>query len=387
MYSLWVLLSELPGRVYHRVQRSSKENGCSSMRGEITMKSLMMKGNEAIAESAIRAGCRLYFGYPITPQSEIAEYMARRLPEVGGTFLQTESEIATVNMVYGAACTGKRVMTSTSSPGFSLMQEGISYIAGAELPCVFANVARGGPGLGDIQPAQSDYFQATKGGGHGDYHLIVLAPSTLQEAVNLTQLAFDLADEYRNPVLILADGMIGQMMEPVVLPPMRDISSLPDHSEWTLTGTSGRRPHRIAAFNIDPHGLEEMNRRYQEKYKRIKQKEQRWEEYEVEGAKYLLIGYGTIGRILKSVVDDLRGKKIPAGLFRPITLWPFPYQRLREIAEDVEFVFVVEMSAGQMVEDVLLAVEGKAPVHFYGRMGGVVPTPEEILLAFERLRR
>ncbi|PLV60134.1 3-methyl-2-oxobutanoate dehydrogenase subunit VorB [Thermotoga sp. KOL6] len=349
------------------------------------MRKLMMKGNEAIAESAVRAGCRLYFAYPITPQSEIAEYMSKRLPEVGGTFLQTESEIATVNMVYGAACTGKRVMTSTSSPGFSLMQEGISYIAGAELPCVFVNVVRGGPGLGDIQPAQSDYFQATKGGGHGDYRLIVLAPSTLQEAVDLTQLAFDLADKYRNPVLILADGMIGQMMEPVELPPMKDISSLPDHSSWALTGANGREPHRIAAFNIDPHGLEEMNKRYQEKYARISLEEQRWEEYKTEDAEFLMVGYGTIGRILKSVVDDLREKNLPVGLFRPITLWPFPYKRLEELSKKVNFVLTVEMSSGQMVEDVRLAVNGKAPVYFYGRMGGIVPTPNEIRFAFENL--
>lgn len=352
-----------------------------------SMKKIMMKGNEAIAESAIRAGCRLYFAYPITPQSEIAEYMARRLPEVGGVFLQTESEVATVNMVYGAACTGKRVMTSTSSPGFSLMQEGISYIAGAELPCVFVDVIRGGPGLGNIQPSQGDYFQAVKGGGHGDYRLIVLAPSTVQEAVDLTQLAFDLADEYRNPVLVLADGMIGQMMEPVVLPEMRDISTLPDHSGWALTGARNREPHRIAAFNIDPVGLEQMNIRYQEKYKRVEEKEQRWEEYRTDDAEYLLVGYGTVGRILKSVVDELREEKLPVGLFRPVTLWPFPKKRLGEIAEKVKCIFVVEMSSGQMVEDVRLSVNGKVPVHFYGRMGGVVPTPEEIRLAFKEVIR
>lgn len=346
---------------------------------------LMMKGNEAIAEAAIRAGCRLYFGYPITPQSEIAEYMSRRLPEVDGTFLQTESEVATVNMVYGAASTGKRVMTSTSSPGFSLMQEGVSYIAGAELPCVFVNVVRGGPGLGDIQPAQSDYFQATKGGGHGDYKLLVLAPSTIQEAVELTQLAFDLADKYRNPALILADGMIGQMMEPVELPPMRDLSTLPDHSDWALTGANEREPHKVTSFNIDPYGLEEMNKRYQEKYTRAVGEEQRWEEYKTDNAEYLLVGYGTVGRILKSVVDKLAEEGIATGVFRPISLWPFPYTRLRELAEAVKFVFTVEMSSGQMVEDVRLGVEGRVPVHFYGRMGGVVPTPDEICSAFKKL--
>lgn len=349
------------------------------------MKKLMMKGNEAIAEAAIRAGCRLYFGYPITPQSEIAEYMSRRLPEVGGTFLQTESEVATVNMVYGAACTGKRVMTSTSSPGFSLMQEGISYIAGAELPCVFVNVVRGGPGLGDIQPAQSDYFQATKGGGHGDYRLLVLAPSTLQEAIELTMLAFDLADKYRNPALILADGMIGQMMEPVELPPMRDLSTLPDHSSWALTGAEGRAPRKVTSFNIDPYGLEEMNKRYQEKYRRVEREEQRWEEYKTENAEYLLVGYGTMGRILKSVADRLEEEGFAVGVFRPISLWPFPDRRLKELSEKVRFVLTVEMSSGQMVEDVRLAVDGRIPVHFYGRMGGVVPTPEEVIRAFRKL--
>jgi len=348
-------------------------------------KKIMMKGNEAIAEAAIRAGCRLYFGYPITPQSEIAEYMARRLPEVGGTFLQTESEVATVNMVYGAACTGRRVMTSTSSPGFSLMQEGISYIAGAELPCVFVNVVRGGPGLGDIQPAQGDYFQATKGGGHGDYRVIVLGPSTVQEAVDLMGLAFDLADKYRNPVLVLADGLIGQMMEPVELPEMRDLSNLPDHSSWALVGAKGRKPHKVTSFNIDPHELEKMNKRYQAKYREIEKNEKRWENYRVEDLEYLLVGYGTSGRILKSVADMARGDGIKVGVFRPITLWPYPYEALAEVAEKARFVLTVEMSSGQMVEDVKLALEGKVPVYFYGRMAGVVPTPEEIYRHFVKL--
>jgi 2-oxoglutarate ferredoxin oxidoreductase subunit alpha len=339
---------------------------------------LMVKGTEAIAEAAIRAGCRNYFGYPITPQSELAEYMSRRLPQVEGTFLQAESEVAAVNMVYGAASTGKRVMTSTSSPGFSLMQEGISYIAAAQLPCVFVNVVRGGPGLGDIQPAQSDYFQATKGGGHGDYRLIVLAPSTLQEAVELTYLAFDLADEYRNPVLILADGLMGQMMEPVEFPEFRDLKTLPQHG-WALTGCKGREPNKVTSFNIDPYELEKMNKVYQEKYRRIMEKEKRWENYMTEDAEYLFVAYGTMARIVKTVVRKARNEGIKVGLFRPITLWPYPYEELHKLSEKVGFVLTVEMSAGQMVEDVKLAVNGKTEVFFYGRTAGVVPTPNEVL--------
>lgn len=347
---------------------------------------LMVKGTEAIAESAIRAGCRNYFGYPITPQSELAEYMSKRLPQVGGTFLQAESEVAAVNMIYGAASTGKRVMTSTSSPGFSLMQEGISYIAGAQLPCVFVNVVRGGPGLGDIQPAQSDYFQATKGGGHGDYRLIVLGPSTLQEAVDLTYLAFDLADKYRNPVLILADGMIGQMMEPVEFPEFRDLSTLPKH-DWALTGCKGRRPNKITSFNIDPHRLEEMNKEYQKKYRRIMEREKRWENYMVEDAEYLFVAYGTMARIIKTVIKDARNEGIKVGLFRPITLWPYPYDELSKLARKTKFVLTVEMSSGQMVEDVKLAVNGKTDVFFYGRTAGVVPSPIEVLNELKRLTK
>ncbi|HEW91054.1 MAG TPA: 3-methyl-2-oxobutanoate dehydrogenase subunit VorB [Thermotogaceae bacterium] len=347
---------------------------------------LMVKGTEAIAEAAIRAGCRNYFGYPITPQSELAEYMSRRLPQVGGIFLQAESEVAAVNMVYGAASTGKRVMTSTSSPGFSLMQEGISYIAAAQLPCVFVNVVRGGPGLGDIQPAQSDYFQATKGGGHGDYKLIVLAPSTLQEAVDLTYLAFDLADEYRNPVLILADGMIGQMMEPVEFPELRDLSTLPKH-EWALTGCKGREPNKVTSFNIDPYKLEEMNKECQKKYQKIMEGERRSENYMIEDAEYLLVAHGTMARITKTVIREARSKGIKVGLFRPITLWPYPYEELSKLSENVRFILTVEMSVGQMVEDVKLAVNGKTDVFFYGRTAGVIPTPNEILERFEQLIR
>jgi 2-oxoglutarate ferredoxin oxidoreductase subunit alpha len=340
---------------------------------------VMVKGTEAIGEAALRAGCKLYYGYPITPQSELTEYMARRLPEIDGTFLQAESEVAAVNMIYGAACTGKRVMTSTSSPGFSLMQEGISYIAGAELPSVFVNVVRGGPGLGDIQPAQSDYFQATKGGGHGDYHLIVYGPESLQEAVELTVKSFDVADKYRTPVLILADGMLGQMMEPVSFPDFVDEKTLPDHSDWALSGTNMERDaHRVTSFNIDPYGLEEMNQRYQARYKEIIKNEKMYEEYMLEDADVVIVAYGTIGRIAKSVAKMAREKGVKAGVFRPITLWPFPYEELAKYNEQVKMFYTVEMSAGQMIEDVKLSVNGKKPIEFYGRMGGVVPTPGEI---------
>jgi len=341
---------------------------------------VMVKGTEAIGEAAIRAGCRLYFGYPITPQSELTEYMAKRLPEVNGTFLQAESEVSVVNMIYGAACTGKRVMTSTSSPGFSLMQEGMSYIAGAELPCVFVNVVRGGPGLGDIQPAQSDYFQATKGGGHGDYKLIVFSPESLQEAVELTIRAFDVADKYRNPALILTDGLLGQMMEPVSFPDFRNLTTLPDHSNWALKGTKMKREaHRVTSFDLDPVKLEKMNLRYQEKYKKAEKNEKLFEEYKLEDAEVILVAYGTMGRIVKSVADMAREKGIKAGVFRPISLWPFPYIELEKWSKNANLFLTVEMSAGQMIEDVKLAVNGKVPVEFYGRMGGIIPTPAEIL--------
>lgn len=346
---------------------------------------MMVKGNEAMAEAAIRAGCRLYFGYPITPQSEFTEYMARRMPEVNGVFLQSESEVAAVNMVYGAACTGYRVMTSTSSPGYSLMQEGVSYIAGARLPAVFVNVVRGGPGLGDIQPAQSDYFQATKGGGHGDYHLIVLAPGTIQESVDLMESAFRMADTYRTPVLVLVDGMLGQMMEPVTFPDFLELKDLHDHSEWALRGAAGRNPNKVTSFDIDPVILEKMNNVIHNVYEEIKKSEIRYEMNSMEDAEYVLVGYGTMGRILTSVVRMARKKGIKAGLFRPITLWPFPYKQLKDAVRGKKSVLTVEMSKGQMVEDVRLAVEGASPVHFYGRTGGMVPTPDEVLTELVRL--
>lgn len=348
------------------------------------MKKLMMKGVEAIGEAAIKAGCRNYFGYPITPQSELTEYMARRLPEVGGSFLQAESEVAAVNMIYGASSVGKRVMTSTSSPGFSLMQEGISYIACAQLPSVFVNVVRGGPGLGDIQPSQGDYFQATKGGGHGDYRLIVLSPSTVQEAADLTILAFDLADRYRNPVLIFADGLLGQMMEPVSFEE-KEITY--DNSAWALTGAKDRLPRQVTSFNIDPYGLEKMNIELQKKYRKIETNEIRYEEYMTQDANILIVAHGTVGRISKSVVKMAREEGINVGLFRPITLYPFAYDALSKYGEKVKLVLTVEMSSGQMLEDVKLSLCGKTKIEFYGRMAGIVPTPEEIFAHLKSIIR
>lgn len=346
---------------------------------------VLVKGTEAIGEAAIRAGCRLFFGYPITPQNELPEYMSKRLPEVGGTFLQTESEVATINMIYGAACTGTRVMTSTSSPGFSLMQEGISYMACAQLPAVLVNVVRGGPGLGDIQPSQGDYWQATKGGGHGDYKLIVLAPSTVQEAVDLTVLAFDLADRYRTPVIIIADGVIGQMMEPVTFPDFRDPSTLPRHDSWALTGASGREKHIVVSFDIDPYVLEKMNLEILQKLREIERNEKRWEEYRLEDADVVITAFGTVARISKSVVETARREGLRVGLFRPITLWPFPYERLEEVSRGKTLILDVEMNMGQMLDDVKLAVKDHAKVEFYGRLGGVVPTPDEIFSHLKKL--
>jgi len=338
----------------------------------------LMTGNEAMAEAAIRAGCRTYFGYPITPQHEILEYLAVHLPQTGGKFLQAESEVAAINMCYGAAAAGVRTMTSSSSPGISLKLEGISYLAGADLPCVIINVARGGPGLGNIAPAQGDYFQATKGGGHGDYRLIVLAPSTAQEAAELAVLAFDLSDRYRVPAMILADGMLGQMMEPVSLPAPRDLGALPD-KPWALTGANGRPPNAVASFALEPRDLRDLNVKRHARYKEIEAREVRWEEVATENAEILVVAYGTMGRIAKTVVRRARADGVKAGLLRPITLWPFPYAPIRTLAARVKAVLTVELSAGQMWEDVRLAVEGRAATPFYGEMGGIVPTPSEIL--------
>ncbi len=341
------------------------------------MERILMKGNEAIAEAAVRAGCRAYFGYPITPQTEISEYLSRRLPEVGGVFLQAESEVAAINMVYGAAAAGMRVLTSSSGPGLSLKQEGLSYLASAELPCVVVNMARGGPGLGNIQPAQSDYFQATRGGGHGDYRVLTLAPSSVQELVDLTYLAFYLADKYRNPVEILGDGMLGQMMEPVVfrepsLPPLPD-------KDWAIRGKNGKERKYILCFALDPRELEKLNLKLQEKYLKVEQEEVRFEYFGSSEPEMLLLGFGTVGRILKSVVKEGEKAGLRLGLLRPITLYPFPKQAVREWAQKAGRVLVVEMNLGQMLEDVLLAVSGKAQVHFYGRTGGMVPTVDEVL--------
>ncbi len=344
----------------------------------------LMKGNEALAEAAIRSGCDAYFGYPITPQSEVLEYLSREaFNRTGMIVLQAESEVASINMIYGAAGAGKRAMTSSSSPGISLMQEGISYIAAAELPCLIVNVSRGGPGLGTIQPSQGDYFQATKGGGHGDYKLIVLAPSSVQEMADFVRLGFDLADKYRNPVMILADGAIGQMMEKVEL-----FEQLPRggtySKPWATTGkTKDRERNIITSLHIDPRQMEKINLRLQKKYKEIQEKEVRYETFKIEDADYILTAFGLGARICKKVVEIGREKGYKLGLIRPITLFPFPFKVYSEIAEKVKGILDVEMNAGQMVEDVKLSVNGKTRVEFYGRMGGIIPTPEEILEYFE----
>lgn len=347
------------------------------------MAKILMKGNEAFAEAAVRAGCEAYFGYPITPQTELLEYMSRRMVELGRTFLQAESELSAINMVYGAACAGARVMTSTSSPGFSLMQEGISYIVCSELPAVVINVMRGGPGLGNILPSQADYFQMTKGGGHGDYNVIVLAPATLQEAIDLTILAFDLADKYRSVVTIIADGMIGQIMEPVELPEIEP----PKRPEqpWALTGAKGRERNIITSLYLEGQNLEKVNLRLQETLEKIRANEVRYADYMLEGAEIVVVAYGTAGRIAQTAVKEAREEGIPTGLFRPITMFPFPYDRLDEVAKNAQHLLVFELSAGQMLEDVRLATRDRLPIHFYGKMGGVVPSPAEVLAEIEKI--
>ncbi|MFC2161782.1 3-methyl-2-oxobutanoate dehydrogenase subunit VorB [Acidobacteriota bacterium] len=341
-------------------------------------KTKLMKGNEALAEAAIRAGLQGYFGYPITPQSEVIEYLAREEPRNNYVFIQAESEIAAVNMLYGAAGAGARVMTTTSSPGFSLMQEGVSYIACGELPCVLVNVVRGGPGLGTVQPSQGDYFQAVKGGGHGDYNLIVLAPNSVQEMVDFTVLAFELADKYLSPVLLLADGAIGQMMEKVVLP--SPIEYKPN-KPWATTGkTPDRKRNILTTLFIESEEMEKRNLMLQKKYKNIKNNEVRFEEYRTDDAEIIVTAFGLCSRIAKKTIDLGREAGVKLGLFRPISLWPYPYAPLENIAsrDHVKFFISLEMNSGQMVEDVKLAVCGKKPVHFYGRMGGIVPTPDEV---------
>jgi len=345
-----------------------------------------MKGNEAIAAAAINAGCRYFFGYPITPQNEIPEYMARELPKVGGTYVQAESEVAAINMVYGAAGAGARVLTSSSSPGISLMQEGISYIAGAELPCVLVNIMRAGPGLGGVQPAQADYFQATKGGGHGDYRVLVLAPANLQEAVDLTQLAFDLADKYRNPVMVLADGMIGQLMEPVELSPYQPACALPP-KDWATTGTaeSGGRRRIINSLYLYPDQLENHVRAIYRKYLEVERTEVRFELYQCEDADVVIVAYGTTSRIARSAIEKCRRLGLKVGLLRPITLYPFPLGAFDRVVDRTRAFLVVEMSMGQMLDDVKIAVAGRRPIAFYGRTGGIVPTPEEVVKQVQAL--
>ncbi len=343
-----------------------------------------MKGNEALAEAALRAGCRAYFGYPITPQSEVLEYLSEHGHERGMVVLQAESEIASINMVYGAAGAGARVMTSSSSPGISLMQEGISYIACAELPCLIVNVNRGGPGLGTIQPSQGDYFQAVKGGGHGDYRLIVLAPATVQEMADLVFDAFDLADKYRNPVMILTDGALGQMMEKVVFRSY-DPSKRIAHP-WATTGKNGRTERNIiTSLHIKPEEMEKINQRLQKKYCEIQEKEVRYQSVQTEDAEYLVVAYGLSARIAHKAIQLARLKGIKAGLLRPVTLFPFPIIEISSFSRKVKAVLTVEMNAGQMYEDVRLAVNGRVPVEFYGRMGGIIPTPEEVFHKLEEI--
>lgn len=342
---------------------------------------VLMKGNEAIAEAAIRAGCRHYFGYPITPQTEIAAYMAKRMPKIGGTFLQAESEISAINMVYGVASAGLRAMTSSSSPGVSLKQEGISYLAGCDLPALIVNVQRGGPGLGGIQPSQSDYFQATKGGGHGDYHLIVLAPASVQEMADLTVKSFELADKYRMPAMLLADGTMGQMMEPVELP---EESGVTAEKPWAVTGTEGRREHNIVnSLYLVPEQLELKNIERYQKYAGIQKNEVMYEEYMMDDADICVVAFGIAARVSKNAITAAREKGIKVGLIRPITLWPFPTEAIAKAADKVKAFISVELSMGQMIEDIKLAEDCKKPVTLCSRVGGMIPAPEQVLGTIE----
>ena len=348
------------------------------------MSKVLVKGNEAIAESAIRAGCRYFFGYPITPQNEIPEYLSSALPKSGGVFLQAESEIASINMVFGAAATGARVMTSSSSPGISLKQEGISYIAAARLPCVIVNIMRAGPGLGGILPAQADYFQATRGGGNGDYRHVVYAPSNVQEAADLMFDAFDTADKYRIPVMLLGDGMLGQMMEPVEFKEALPLDT--KEKDWTLTGTGNKRkPRKIYSLDVNPVTLEEHNQFLADIYKEITEKETRVEYEGLEEADVVVAAYGTTSRIVKEAADVCRNESIKVGIIRPITLWPYPDKVFEKIGNRCRGVLCVELSMGQMVDDVKIAVNGRQPVYFYGRTGGMVPESDEIVREIKRI--
>ena len=337
-----------------------------------------MRGNHVIGESAIRAGCRFYFGYPITPQNELPEYMAEKLSKLdGAAFIQAESEVAAINMVIGASMAGARVMTSSSSPGISLKQEGISFLAALELPAVIVNMTRGSPGLGNIAPAQSDYFQATRGGGHGDYRNIVLGPNSGQELASLTYEAFDVADRYRTPVILLGDGMLGQMMEPVEFPPEVQVKKLP-RKDWPLTGAKGRPSRILRSLLLDPIKEEEHNWKLMRKYERISRDEVRYEAYALEDARMVVVAFGTAARIAKGAIKRVREQGLRVGLFRPISLWPFPSRALQDFSKRAKQFFVFEMNMGQMIEDVRLALEGSGEIHFYGRPGGVIPTPLEL---------
>ena len=343
---------------------------------------ILMKGNEAIAEAAIKAGCMHYFGYPITPQTEVAAYMAKRMPKIGGCFLQAESEVAAINMVYGVACTGKRVMTSSSSPGISLKSEGLSYLAGADLPALVVNVQRGGPGLGGIQPSQADYFQATKGGGHGDFKMIVLAPSSVQEMADLTVKGFDLADKYRMTTMILADGTMGQMMEPVCLD--YEVKETVD-KPWATTGTKLEREHNIVtSLFLNPDELEDLNFERFERYKYIEENEAMYEEYMMDDAEIAIAAFGIAARVAKNAINEARKQGIKVGLIRPITLWPFPTAPFKKAANQVKEIISVELSMGQMIEDVRLASECKVPVTLCNRTGGMIPSPEQVLEAIKK---
>jgi len=344
---------------------------------------ILMCGNEALAEAAIIAGCDAFFGYPITPQNEVSAYMSRRMYEEGRVFVQSESELAAVNMIFGASAMGKRAMTSSSSPGISLMQEGISFLAGAELPAVIVNVMRGGPGLGNIAPSQSDYFQATRGGGHGDYRTITLGPSSVQELADCMPLAFDLADQYRTPVMVLADGILGQMMEPIVLEkkPRRKLPA----KDWALTGAKGRKQNIVRSLWLGERALEEHNYKLHRRYEQIQKDEVICEQYKIDDAEIIMVAYGVAARIVRGAVDKAREEGMPVGLIRPVTLWPFPTEQISGAANEFRIFLTVEMSMGQMVEDVKLAIAGKAPVVFYGRPGGGVPTVDEILNQIKQL--
>lgn len=345
----------------------------------------LLEGNLAMAEAAVRAGLEAYFGYPITPQTEILEWLSHRMPELGRAFLQAESEVAAVNMVYGAACTGARVMSSSSSPGVSLMMEGLSYIAGTEIPAVLIDVVRGGPGLGNIAPSQGDYNQIVHGGGHGDYHPIVLAPASVQEAIDLVVMAFDLAEKYRTITIVMADGSIGQMMEPAELPPMRPIKK--DRPDWAVDGSPDRDRRFLSSIYINPEEEEVCNYRLMETWNRIQENEIRFREYYLDDAEIVVVGFGTAGRIALSAVRSARAEGIPVGLLRPITLSPFPAAQISELAKTAQTILVVEMNAGQMLADVQLHSSGRVPVEFYGRMGGMVPFPDEILAEIQRVAR